>query len=326
MAPSVRQRNCHSFRDGTDSVSKEPSSTMSSIWAWTRVSTCMLPLLSMAGCGGRVTGDQEIIGAGGAAGTGGTTDAGGAAGSVGCGNCGPLEQCFNQQFCVAKAVPITEGWSIDATEVTRDQYSSWLATSPSTGGQPPECSWNTDFHADATCMNHMACTGAGCGNHPQACVDWCSAHAYCMGVGKRLCGKIGGGANGYGEYADAAKSQWFNACSANGAKAFPYGNTYDGQSCNGWDYNFPNNATVPVGSIAACQSSEGGYNGVYDLSGNVWEWEDSCNGASGHLDECRLRGGSFQSGTGVDYLRCDFDYFMHRNIDSWFVGFRCCSP
>ena len=27
------------------------------------------------------------------------------------------------------------------------------------------------------------------------------------------------------------------------------------------------------------------------MSGNVWEWEDSCNASSGASDQCRLEGG-----------------------------------
>jgi hypothetical protein len=33
--------------------------------------------------------------------------------------------------------------------------------------------------------------------------------------------------------------------------------------------------TVETGSLSTCQPSVSGYAGVYDLSGNVWEWEDS---------------------------------------------------
>ena len=29
------------------------------------------------------------------------------------------------------------------------------------------------------------------------------------------------------------------------------------------------------------------------MSGNVWEWEDSCQTQNGATDQCRLRGGSF---------------------------------
>jgi len=63
-----------------------------------------------------------------------------------------------------------------------------------------------------------------------------------------------------------------------------------------------------------------------DLSGNVWEWEDSCFGYSGHSDPCRLRGGSFSSVSSDVTLRCDYDFgnVVRGDSDSVF-GFRCCS-
>jgi formylglycine-generating enzyme required for sulfatase activity len=41
------------------------------------------------------------------------------------------------------------------------------------------------------------------------------------------------------------------------------------------------------------------------MSGNVWEWEDSCDAASGDSDTCRVRGGSFSSSP--ELLKCSAD-------------------
>lgn len=151
-------------------------------------------------------------------------------------------------------------------------------------------------------------------------MNWCDAYAYCAGVGKRLCGKIGGGANGYTDYANATLSQWYAACTSNGtysSSGYPYGNTYQAGYCND-----NSSATVAVGTITKCQSTISGYVGVYDLTGNVWEWEDSCNG-TGQSDSCRLRGGGIsggsneQCGSSNDFPRLDFGSNF---------GFRCCSP
>ena len=108
-------------------------------------------------------------------------------------------------------VMLPEGYCIDSTEVTRAQYQTWLDTNPPTSGQGFDCDWNTSYAPDADCMNAAEVCSTGCDAHPQVCVDWCDAYAYCRAVGKRLCGKIGGGANGYDDSNDASLSQWFNS-------------------------------------------------------------------------------------------------------------------
>ena len=239
-----------------------------------------------------------------------------------CSTCGALEECWNGELCVAQSVAVTGGYSIDATEVTRSQYEAWLATSPDpSAGQPPYCTWNASY------TPQCEWPPATKGSHPVVCVNWCDAYAYCQAVGKRLCGRIGGGAIGYGDIANAALSQWYNACSSNGANAYPYGDTYDGQTCNGGNSGLL--TTASVGTLDGCQSSVAGYTGVYDQSGNAWEWEDACDAVVGAQDGCRLRGGAH------DYdasgLRCDVDnylmstYFVRGDVHPT-VGFRCCSP
>ena len=292
---------------------------------------------------GGTGGSSGTGGVGASAGSGGSAGAGGVAGSAGtvgtAGTAGAAGSGGNSGGCAVPPpancpsasggptlVPVCGGYCIDSTEVTRDQYAAWLGTNPDpTAGQSSYCSWNTDFHANPSCLSG-ACQGAGCSNHPQVCVDWCDAYAYCKGVGKRLCGKIGGGANAKGDYANASKSQWFNACSANGANDYPYGDTYQEQKCNG-DAN--SDLVLPVGSLSECQSSISGFAGVFDLSGNVWEWEDSCDDWSGKQDVCRFRGGSVGSSFSGDpfgYLRCGCLNGVYRFNDyTASIGFRCCS-
>ncbi len=213
-----------------------------------------------------------------------------------------------------KMVAMPQGYCIDSTEVTADQYQTWLNTNPLVAGQPAYCSWNDSYTP--------FCTSSW--NYPVGCVDWCDAYAYCRAVGKRLCGKIGGGANDYGSYADRTQSQWYNACTSGGKNAYPYGSVYGGATCNGKDAG--KMAATAAGSMASCQSSEAGYSGVYDLSGNMYEWEDSCNGSSGKEDGCRIRGGSFFFLS--DRLRCAdlYRYDYQRSATASDVGFRCCAP
>jgi formylglycine-generating enzyme required for sulfatase activity len=219
---------------------------------------------------------------------------------------------------------LPEGYCIDSTEVTRSQYQAWLDMGPYTASQIADCAANT-FSPDATCMAEPeVCQGSSCGDHPQTCVDWCDAYAFCRGVGKRLCGRIGGGSIGSDDQADPTLDQWFNACSSHGQFAYPYSDTYRGTACNGGDYwvpNYGNYTTRAVGSLTTCQSPSSSYAGVYDLSGNVWEWEDSC-GAGG----CFARGGSYTFYQ--PYLACggiDSVAVATRTFCLAYVGFRCCS-
>jgi formylglycine-generating enzyme required for sulfatase activity len=46
--------------------------------------------------------------------------------------------------------------------------------------------------------------------------------------------------------------------------------------------------------MQACQSSVPGYEGVFDLTGNVREWIDACTSQSGQNDFCAAVGGSIQ--------------------------------
>jgi formylglycine-generating enzyme required for sulfatase activity len=152
-------------------------------------------------------------------------------------------------------------------------------------------------------------------------VDWCDAYAYCKWAEKRLCGKIGGGANAWDDFADPTKSEWQNACSAGGTRTFPYGDTYMASACNGRETG--PNETAPVESNATC---EGPFAGLFDLSGNVREWEDSCYEATGPEDLCRSRGGSWHSLYDTA-LSCSLTESMYDNREeqSSAQGFRCCA-
>lgn len=232
----------------------------------------------------------------------------------------PCNACGECGMCPDAAQQAVDNYAIDVHEVTRDQYAQFLASNPSMtlsdsiGG----CSWNKRFQPDENCMQY-ACEGDGCGQHPQVCVDWCDAASYCQWAGKRLCGKIGGGALGYTgeEYKNPALSQWHNACSPSGTD-FPYGASYQSTVCN--DQQAGLQSTVAVGGSPNCVAG-----GVYDMSGNVAEWEDGCSVAEEptQSDSCRLRGGSFFDGG--DYLKCEASDVEARNHTSSGLGFRCCS-
>lgn len=203
---------------------------------------------------------------------------------------------------------------VDRTEVTRGAYAEWLATDPPVTLQPTECEDNDDY--TPTCD----WPPEGLESHPVVCVDWCDAYAYCKAVGKRLCGRIGGGANSYQTYQDPAMDQWFNACSQQGANEYPYGSPFDPHRCNGALHG--RDATAPVASMAGCRAD----GGEWDMSGNVGEWKDACetNTQSTAFNYCRLGGGSFRAGE-LRHLTCvspGQDAYRTGHWDS--IGFRCC--
>lgn len=224
------------------------------------------------------------------------------------------------------------GIDLDATEVTRAAYKVFLdaigdadttgsvATKPP--AQPAACSANTDFTPTAFWTSEDQKAGSA----PVSGVDWCDARAYCASVGRRLCGRIGGGMVGLGDFGDASKSEWQNMCSAGGKNTYPYG-VFDPDTCNGAGNWATEDTPVPVavGSKASCAANATGYAGRVDLSGNVAEWEDACGAleASGTgADLCRVRGGSYLGQK--DALACAHDRTLARGSAAPDVGFRCC--
>lgn len=206
----------------------------------------------------------------------------------------------------------TTSFCIDRSEVTRSQYEAFLATNPSPAAQTAECQWNTTFVPN---LNWPDGGAAATVDAPITHVDWCDAVAYCKFAGKQLCKS---------RFADddaGGVDQWQIACSRNGERKFPYGATQDLGACNGPT----DGGTIrPVMSSPRC---EGGYDGIFDMTGNVQEWRDGCRkavDAGPASDTCLLGGGGFPQT--AENQSCTTVFVANRNGAFGDLGFRCCSP
>ncbi len=212
------------------------------------------------------------------------------------------------------AMVVVGGFCIDGTEATTAQYNDFLLTGPATSGQPSECSWNTSYLPG----NGWTFVSSE-STLPIANVNWCDAYAFCNWAGKRLCGKVGGGPADFTQFG-STDNEHYVACSNGSTRIYPYGNTFDPTACNSVDRDA--GQVVPVGSLASCQ---GGVPGLFDMSGNVEEWQDACETSSGPNDPCLDGTGAFDYGAPPDGTRCDFADNDVRGGQFPDVGIRCCA-
>ena len=68
---------------------------------------------------------------------------------------------------------------------------------------------------------------------------------------------------------------------------------------------------------------EGGFSNIHQMSGNVAEWVDACDGSAGASDGCIIRGGSYATTVEAE-LTCSATATVTRNTRSAEIGIRCC--
>jgi formylglycine-generating enzyme len=238
---------------------------------------------------------------------------------------------------------------VDAHEVTREEYAQFLVdvgTPTNTGNKklfPAACGAN-NLTPDTACLaKPVVCKDpTACAKHPQVCVDWCDAFAYCASKGQHLCGKIGTGAMvPFDDFANPGVDEWTNACSVGGRFAFGldlssaggFDALNDGPKCNARNGSDNTTAAVDDQRFANCGHKALGYEHERNLLGNVREWENSCKktaDAGGPDDLCHTRGASFavkdaqNQDVKVTDIQCDKGLELSRSLTAPDLGFRCC--
>ena len=189
-------------------------------------------------------------------------------------------------------------FSIDLYEVTNEQYGKFTAA---THRAPP------DHWVDGLYPVEKK-------KHPVSYVTWYDAHDYCQWAGKRL----------------PTEEEWEKAARGTDGRLYPWGNEFDPKKANTPQSRIGD--TTPVGSFPQGRSPYG----LYDMSGNVWEWTESWAKPypgspipTGHYftgEYKVLKGGSWVDCSfyrcGISALTFNRGYFKPTTKNHGF-GFRC---
>jgi formylglycine-generating enzyme required for sulfatase activity len=219
---------------------------------------------------------------------------------------------------------------MDSTEVTKAQWDEVYGWAINNG-------YSFDNSGSGKASNHPVHTV-----NWYDCVKWCNARS--QKDGRTPCYTVGGNVYKTGQssptcnfsangYRLPTRDEWeYAARGGLRSKRFPWGDTithnranyrsywsdgvpyysYDLNSYEGYHPNYDDGGypyTSPVGSF-----SSNGY-GLYDMSGNLWEWSNTTYGSLRYI-----RGGSWDYN--ADYLRCSREYWNYPNTSFSFIGFR----
>lgn len=192
---------------------------------------------------------------------------------------------------------------IDAYEVSSADYAAFVTAMalPDAGEidftERPWCNADGGF---------APANSASTPSQPVMYVSYCDAYAYCAWAGKHLC------------TGQAATGEWPRACSNELTRNWPYGNVADASACN-INKNTAPFAHAEGGAYPGCV---GGFDGLYDMIGNVAEWVDDCAPDGG---TCAILGGAWNSSLAVDCEARAQESPRYKTTSFYGVGFRCCA-
>lgn len=191
---------------------------------------------------------------------------------------------------------------IDKFEVTNLQYKQFI---DATKRRSPDHFRNRTFPE-------------GKADHPVTYVTWDDAKAYCQWAGKRL----------------PTQEEWEKAARGTDGRMFPWGNEFDINFANTpvrWAALKVEGDTTPVGAFESGKSPYG----LYDMSGNVWEWTSSWYEAyPGNKRITENYGEKYKVLKGGSWWDCSFykcgisapvfnRSFFHPHTKNESFGFRC---
>ena len=138
------------------------------------------------------------------------------------------------------------------------------------------------------------------GARPKTAVNWNTAKSLCEGVQKRLC----------------TEKEWERACKGHKNGRYPYGDEFDDEKCNTETKAGEKRGVAAAGSFGGCRSQYG----VFDLSGNAWEWTATPLGGGAAMI---IKGGAANKPDWA--VRCANRGNKPSGSRDAFLGFRCCA-
>ncbi len=197
---------------------------------------------------------------------------------------------------------ILSDYFLDRYEVTNLQYKQFI---DATSRKSPRHYENRTFPE-------------GYADHPVVYVSWYDAEAYCDWAGKRL----------------PTGEEWEKGARGSDARIYPWGNKFDITRANmpqRWNTLQQDGSTTPVGAFEQGMSPYG----IYDMSGNVWEWTSSWYEAyPGNNKPTENYGEIYKTLKGGSWWNCSFykcgasapafnrSFFLRTTRNKSF-GFRC---
>jgi len=176
--------------------------------------------------------------------------------------------------------------------VTQAQYQRFIDANPEHPVPFIDADWARPYNWDKKKRKHLADKS----NHPVVLVSWEDAQAFCRWAGCRLPTEV----------------EWEKAARGEDERTYPWGEDWvAGKYCNS------NEAKID-GTTSVDEFPDGvSPYGVWDMSGNVWEWTLSPHEEGGYV----LRGGSwYYSG---DLVRSAVRYGCDPSHAYHYFGFRC---